>query len=80
MQPGPIERLLARLAPRRLWQDITALAFFGHPNDTAVSVPSISSVPQERTPAPIVHEVASDHLMYFSTAGGLAALAEALEQ
>lgn len=79
-QPSRIERLLARLLPKRLKHDITALAFFGQPNDMAVSVASMSSVPQARTPAPIVHEVASDHLMYFSTVSGLATLVEALER
>ncbi len=78
-KPALIERLLARLAPEQLWRNVTALAFFGQPNDTAVSVASISSVPQGRTPAPLVREVASDHLMYFSTVAGLRALAEAIE-
>lgn len=55
-------------------------AFAAQPNDIAVSVTSIGAVPQARTPAPTVTEVASDHISYFSTEAGLRALAEALER
>jgi pimeloyl-ACP methyl ester carboxylesterase len=75
----------SRLA--RLWAKIRKtnwlhagadLAFFNQPNDMAVSVASIRSVPDERTPRPVKVEVASDHVSYFSVEAGLQALADAL--
>ncbi len=78
-KPALIERLLARLAPERLREAIANLAFFGQPNDIAVSIASSSGVPATRVPAPQIREVASDHLLYFNSAQGLKALAEALE-
>ncbi len=78
-KPALIERLLARLAPERLREAIANLAFFGQPNDIAVSVASSSGVPATRAPAPQIREVASDHLLYFNSAPGLKALAEAMD-
>jgi pimeloyl-ACP methyl ester carboxylesterase len=56
------------------------LVFLKQPNDVAVSVESISSAPQTRSPRPTVTTVACDHMHYFSTEAGLRALAEALER
>jgi hypothetical protein len=74
----------SRLA--HLWERITRanwrhtganLAFFNQPNDIAVSVQSIRSVPA-RMPEVIKVETPCDHLSYFSTTEGLQALADAV--
>lgn len=70
-------QIVCRLAPRRLLHDMTSLAFFGQPNDIAVSVDSITSVPAGRVPNPLV--VGCDHMTYFATESGQKALAEALD-
>jgi hypothetical protein len=72
-------RLLGKLKPRGLLQGAAGLAFFGQPNDLAVSVQSICELPTDRTPAPEVREVSCDHITYFTTAAGLRALADALD-
>ena len=60
-------------------EQLGALAFFGEPNDIAVSVSSSQSVPAGRIPSPRrYHEVACDHISYFNTEAGLGALADAL--
>src|SRR5262249_19620808 len=64
----------------RLLQRVMSKAFLQQPNDIAVSVASIGSVPQQRVLAPTVTEVACDHLTYFNTEAGLRALAEALDR
>ena len=74
-----LARLFSRLKPRKALQGAVALAFFGQPNDIAVSVRSIKSLPAGRSVAPTLIEVACDHLTYFSTETGLRALADALE-
>ena len=56
----------------------TAPAFFGEPNDIAVSVANIRRQPAGRTQPATVREVACDHLTYFNTQAGLNALAELL--
>lgn len=75
---GLLARLLSRLSLPKALHAATALAFFGQPNDIAASVRSITHINGERSPAPVVHEVACDHITYFSTIAGLQALAEAL--
>ena len=75
-----LAHLLHRLTPQQLLHDMTALAFFGEPNDIAVSVQSITSVPRDRLPQPVVQQVNCDHLTYFSTETGLRTLVEALER
>lgn len=79
-EQGRWQRLLARLSPQRALHGTTALAFFNAPNDMAVGVESITSVPATRTPAPAIREIACDHISYFSTAAGLRALADALAE
>lgn len=75
---GLLTRLLQRLSPQPLVHGVTSLAFFGQPNDIAVSVQSICAVPPGRSPSATVREIACDHISYFSTAAGLKAVAEAL--
>jgi pimeloyl-ACP methyl ester carboxylesterase len=52
--------------------------FLGQPNDIAVTVHSIKSVPTGRSRPPRIQEVACNHLVYFTHAEGLQALAEAV--
>jgi pimeloyl-ACP methyl ester carboxylesterase len=70
--------LLERLKSLNLLHLATAPAFFGEPNDIAVSVANIRRQPPGRIPSATVREVACDHLTYFSTDAGLKALAELL--
>jgi pimeloyl-ACP methyl ester carboxylesterase len=80
-ETGEGESRLARLwakIQRRNWVHTGAnLAFFNQPNDMAVSVESMRSVPDNRTPKPVKVEVACDHVTYFSSQAGLDALADA---
>jgi pimeloyl-ACP methyl ester carboxylesterase len=80
--PGKSKNRLARLwdkIKKTNWTHAGAnLAFFNQPNDIAVSVVSIRSVPDSRSPKPVKVEVACDHVSYFSTQVGLQALADAL--
>ncbi|WP_199422965.1 caspase family protein [Actinotalea solisilvae] len=75
---GLVRRLLARLHPGRLVEEVVDRVFLEQPNDIAVSVESGRSVPLDRTPAPHVVEVPSDHMSYFENAEALTLLAEAL--
>ena len=60
-------------------QVIDDLVFSGEPNDIAVSLSSIKSVSQERSPQPkILPHVACDHITYFTTEAGLEALVNAV--
>jgi pimeloyl-ACP methyl ester carboxylesterase len=52
--------------------------FLNQANDIAVAVYSIKKVNPDRLPSAQIHEVACDHLTYFSTEAGLNALAAAL--
>ena len=71
-------RLLHRLKSQNLLHIATAPAFFGEPNDIAVSVANIRRLPEGRIPMPAVREVQCDHLTYFNTEAGLRALSELL--
>jgi len=73
-----LARLWAKIRKTNWLHAGADLAFFNQPNDMAVSVASIRSVPDERTPRPVKVEVASDHVSYFSVEAGLQALADAL--
>ncbi|KAB8315522.1 hypothetical protein SD81_029460 [Tolypothrix campylonemoides VB511288] len=68
-----LQRLMQKLRNKSI-----DLAFFGQPNDTAVSVKSITSVNSDRVPQPQIHQVSSDHMSYFSDKEGLTALATVL--
>jgi pimeloyl-ACP methyl ester carboxylesterase len=72
-------QLLGKLSPSNVLHKTTALAFLGDPNDIAVSTASIVSVDGSRIPAPRCSEVACDHLTYFSSDAGVAALRDALQ-
>jgi triacylglycerol esterase/lipase EstA (alpha/beta hydrolase family) len=73
-----VERLFASLRLRPAVHKAISLAFYNKPNDVAVSVESIRKLPDGRTQAIAVREVASDHMSYFTTEAGLQALADAL--
>jgi pimeloyl-ACP methyl ester carboxylesterase len=77
-QKSRIERLFNCLRLRPALHKVASLAFFGHPNDVAASVESISSLPKNRVKPIIVREVACDHMSYFTTEEGLRALAKVL--
>src|SRR5262249_34242865 len=49
-QMSPVERLLDRLSLHNVKQKLIDIAFFQQPNDIAVSVASITSVPRDRSP------------------------------
>ncbi|WP_375514188.1 caspase family protein [uncultured Nostoc sp.] len=71
-----IERL-----QQRLFKKVVELPFFGTPNDIAVKVDSITSIPRGRSHPPNIQEVACDHLSYFGvelTTVGLEALVAAI--
>lgn len=72
-----IERLFGCLRLRPWLYKTASVAFFGQPNDVAVSVESISNLPTTRRQV-IRREVACDHMSYFTTEAGLHALADAL--
>lgn len=77
---GPNGRLASILAAlKRSSLDVaTNLAFLRQPNDLAVSVDSAMHLPDNRSPAPAVVNVACDHITFFSSDAGRAALATAL--
>lgn len=50
-----------------LFKKVVALPFFGVPNDIAVTVDSIMSIPKRRKRSPFIQEVACDHMSYFGT-------------
>ena len=77
---GTLQELLTRLAPQRVLHDVTTLAFLNKPNDIAVAVSSARAVPQPRVPAPVVAEVACDHISFFTADAGRRALLEALRR
>ena len=66
-------KLLKRLM-QKLFNQVAALPFLGEPNDIAVTVDSITSLPSGRSLPPHIQEVACDHMSYFSTDVGLKAL------
>ncbi|MCB0163832.1 MAG: caspase family protein [Anaerolineae bacterium] len=71
-----LERLLSKINTTQLLHQAASLAFLNEPNDTAVAVTSTYNVPDIRTPAPIKHELACDHMTYFVADGGWPAMVE----
>lgn len=66
-----------------LFKKVVGLPFFGVPNDIAVTVDSIKSIPKGRKRSPFLQEVPCDHMSYFgteSTEVGLEALVAVLRQ
>jgi hypothetical protein len=77
--PSRVQRLLRRLNPRRLASEQARLmVFFGLPNDIAVSVEAIGSLPSVVQTSTPVREVACDHLTYFSSEAGMTAIRDSL--
>lgn len=76
------ESIIERLQ-QILCNEIVGLPFFGKPNDIAVLVDSIKSIPQRRSHPPDVQEIPCDHLSYFisePTKVGLKALIAAIKR
>ncbi|AVH63882.1 caspase family protein [Nostoc sp. 'Peltigera membranacea cyanobiont' N6] len=79
-QPQKKSSILKRLQ-QRLFNKVVELPFFGVPNDIAVKVDSIKSVPTARSHPPYIQEVPCDHMSYFlgePTEVGLQALIAAI--
>ncbi len=78
-QTSPLQRLLKKAFGSAV-DKVVDLAFFKQPNDIAVTLTSIKSVSDQRTPQPkiLLPDIACDHLSYFTTKAGLEALAMAL--
>lgn len=75
-EQAPEKSIVERLQ-QRLFKKVVELPFFGTPNDIAVKVDSITSIPTGRSHPPDIQEVACDHLSYFlstPTTVGLKAL------
>ena len=72
-----LKRLAEKLTSKQTRYAIMSLAFFGKPNDYAVSVESMLALPSGRLLQP-AQEIACDHSSYFVTKVGLEALAKAL--
>ena len=80
-QSSRLRRLMKKLFTPAINQVIDNLVFGGEPNDIAVSLSSIKSVSQERSPQPkILPHVACDHITYFTTEVGLKALVDAVSR
>jgi hypothetical protein len=62
---------------RKVSKSAVEFPFLGQPNDIAVLVQSIKSVPEGRMPQPVIQEVACDHLVYFGDPAGLQGLSGA---
>jgi hypothetical protein len=79
-QANILRRLMSKLFTPAINHVIDNLVFGQELNDIAVSLVSIKSVQNTRSPQPkILPHVACDHLTYFTTEAGLKALVEALD-
>lgn len=78
--PPPDETTANKLQAflEKLGRGAIEFPFLGQPNDIAVTVQSIKSVPPERNPKSVMREVACNHLVYFTHPDGLESLAEAV--
>jgi len=72
------QRLIESISISDLLHRVLSVAFLQEPNDIAVSVKSGSKVAANRQPAPVIHEVACDHLTYFSNPAGVSMLWQVL--
>jgi pimeloyl-ACP methyl ester carboxylesterase len=72
-----LKKLADKLVSNQTRYKLMSLAFFGKPNDYAVSLESMLALPPERVIEPL-QEIACDHASYFVTKVGLEALAKAL--
>lgn len=73
IETGKLQRLIDKLRNKSI-----DLAFFGQPNDIAVSMSSMTMVNRDRIRQPQIYQVGSDHNSYFNDTEGLTALARAL--
>ncbi|AFZ24339.1 alpha/beta hydrolase family protein,Caspase domain-containing protein [Cylindrospermum stagnale PCC 7417] len=80
IQPAWQSSLIQRLVQRLLGKAVD-LTVFQQPNDMAVTLASIKSVSNDRTPRPkiLLPDAACDHFTYFTHQLGLAALAKAIQ-
>ena len=78
-EEGEQSTLLKRLM-KKLFDKVVDLPFLGEPNDIAVTVQSIKSIPDGWSVSPFIQEVACDHLTYFNHPECLKALLTALTQ
>ncbi|WP_422614615.1 esterase/lipase family protein, partial [Aetokthonos hydrillicola] len=81
-EQAPEKSIIERLQ-QRLFKKVVELPFFGTPNDIAVKVDSITSIPTARSHPPYIQEVPCDHMSYFldePTDVGLKALIAAIAQ
>ncbi len=78
-QSSAIKRLMEKLFGSAQ-EGVVNIVFFQQPNDIAVTLESIKSVSENRTPKPriIAPDAACDHVTYFTTKSGLDALVKAL--
>ncbi|GAA6617267.1 caspase family protein [Scytonema sp. NUACC26] len=78
-QSSTIKRLMDKLFSSAQ-ERVVNLVFFRQPNDIAVTLESIKSVSENRSPKPriISPDATCDHVTYFSTQSGLDALVKAL--
>lgn len=74
-QANKIKALLGKVSKAAI-----EFPFFGHPNDIAVLVQSIKSVPERRGPQPLIQEVACNHLVYFGNSEGLKGLSNVVNR
>ncbi len=83
IEPGKnssqIQRLMQKLFGSAV-DSVVVMVFLQQPNDIAVTLESIKSISQERTPQPriISPDTACDHLTYFTSQAGIEALVQAL--
>ncbi len=75
--PEAIESAVLERLAERLFAGTLGVAFFGQPNDLAVTVASIKAIEKEGSSEATV--VACDHFSYFNSEAGLTALAKALK-
>jgi len=73
-----LKKIAGRVTSARTRDQLLSLGFFGKPNDLAVSVESMKSLPPRRAPAPLFLEAGCDHLSYFNTPEGLKLIGDAL--
>jgi hypothetical protein len=63
-EQAPEKSIIERLQ-QRLFKKVVGLPFFETPNDIAVKVDSITSIPTGRAHPPHIQEIPCDHLSYF---------------
>jgi pimeloyl-ACP methyl ester carboxylesterase len=77
-EKGLFKKLVDRLTSPETRNRVLSLAFLNEPNDIAISVKSMISMPSDRNPAPDFVEIPCDHISYFSTEVGLGRIVKAL--